>query len=88
MYIKKISNKKCSASLAIKEMQIKTTLKFHLTMPRMAKMKSQLTSHSGQHVEERGTLPHCGQTLQVETVKNTAYWLASLYNMELFLTWV
>ena len=44
--------KKCSASLIIREMQIKTTLRFHLTPDRMAKIKNSGNSRYWLDVEK------------------------------------
>jgi hypothetical protein len=46
--------KKYSPSLAIKEMQIKTTLRFHLIPVRIPP-----TTNVGEDVGEKGTLIHC-----------------------------
>ena len=51
--------KNCSASLIIKEMQIKATLRFHLKPVRMAKIKTSGGSRCWQGCGERGTLLHC-----------------------------
>jgi hypothetical protein len=46
--------KTCSPSLAIKEKQIKTTLRFYLTAVRMAIINN-TTTNSGEDVGERNT---------------------------------
>ena len=45
--------KRCSTSLIIREMHIKTTIRYHLTMVRMAAIKKSTKRNAGEGAEKK-----------------------------------
>jgi hypothetical protein len=68
--------KKCSTSLIIMEMQIKTNLRFSLTPVRMAKIKNSGNRRYWQGCGERGTLLLCRRDCKlVQPLWKSVWWL-------------
>ena len=66
--------KRCSTRLIIREIQIKTRMRHHLTPVRMAKINNSGNDRCWQGCRERGTLLHCWWECKLVQLLWTTVW--------------
>ena len=57
--VMRVELKRCSMSLIVREMQIKTTMKYHLTSVRMAIINESTNDKCWPGCRQKGTLMYC-----------------------------